>query len=389
MKILIINTLYSPFKVGGAEVSVQLLAEGLAKYGYEVHVASLVPKSSVYANTVAQLNGVNVHYIPLVNIYWPFDGIQKATFVKAIWHLLDTYNPFMIKKVKNLVENINPDIIHTNNLAGFSAGLLSYLGKTDSKIIHTARDYYFLHPNCTLMKDNREMGANDLEVRFWSFLRAPYLKHIHSFIGISKYVLNQYKVMGYKLGSHNIVIYNPVCAVENFKSKGRSGRIKVGYIGRLSNEKGFDKFLQLSNELSPNNPNVQFLAAGKGEPEYLDMLKTRFTFDNVEVLGYVESSFFYSEIDILVSPIRWQEPFGRTIVEALSFGVHVIGFGKGGASEIFDLLYPNGKAQTYSQLKDKIIAHINSESDCNIKLYNIDLFSLDNHINKVLTVYKS
>lgn len=41
MKILIVNTLYSPFKVGGAEVSVQILAEELVMKGHSVRVVTL------------------------------------------------------------------------------------------------------------------------------------------------------------------------------------------------------------------------------------------------------------------------------------------------------------------------------------------------------------
>ena len=36
MKILIVNTMYSPSKVGGAEISVQSLAEGFHKKGHQV-----------------------------------------------------------------------------------------------------------------------------------------------------------------------------------------------------------------------------------------------------------------------------------------------------------------------------------------------------------------
>ncbi|HEP0323083.1 TPA: glycosyl transferase, partial [Klebsiella pneumoniae subsp. pneumoniae] len=46
MKVMIINTLYYPYKVGGAEVSVRLLAEGLVNLGDQVTVLSLNNKGS-------------------------------------------------------------------------------------------------------------------------------------------------------------------------------------------------------------------------------------------------------------------------------------------------------------------------------------------------------
>lgn len=48
MKIIIFNTLYYPSKLGGAEVSVQMLAEGLASNGHEVIVVSLGEKEHFF-----------------------------------------------------------------------------------------------------------------------------------------------------------------------------------------------------------------------------------------------------------------------------------------------------------------------------------------------------
>lgn len=41
MRVLIVNTLYYPYKIGGAEVSVQLLAEELTRKGHQVRVVCL------------------------------------------------------------------------------------------------------------------------------------------------------------------------------------------------------------------------------------------------------------------------------------------------------------------------------------------------------------
>lgn len=41
MKIMIFNTLYFPYRIGGAEVSVQILAEELVNQGHSVRVVSL------------------------------------------------------------------------------------------------------------------------------------------------------------------------------------------------------------------------------------------------------------------------------------------------------------------------------------------------------------
>ena len=52
MKILIFNTLYSPNFQGGAEKSVQILAESLAKWGIQVEVCTTSDR-----NEIKKLNG--------------------------------------------------------------------------------------------------------------------------------------------------------------------------------------------------------------------------------------------------------------------------------------------------------------------------------------------
>ena len=65
MKVVIFNTLYYPNAVGGAEKSVQTLAEGLVKKDIEVTVVSTTDKST-YKNWH---NGVKVIYLCYKNIY--------------------------------------------------------------------------------------------------------------------------------------------------------------------------------------------------------------------------------------------------------------------------------------------------------------------------------
>ncbi|HCC6428424.1 TPA: group 1 glycosyl transferase, partial [Klebsiella pneumoniae] len=62
MKIIIVNSLYYPYKFGGAEVSVQLLAEGLVARGITVKVITLNNKKEIER---FNHNGVEVVSFPL------------------------------------------------------------------------------------------------------------------------------------------------------------------------------------------------------------------------------------------------------------------------------------------------------------------------------------
>ena len=72
MKIAIVNTLYAPNKVGGAEKSVQILAEKLYFKGNDVIVICLGKENLTY-----ELNGIIIYQIKIKNSYWPYDDINR------------------------------------------------------------------------------------------------------------------------------------------------------------------------------------------------------------------------------------------------------------------------------------------------------------------------
>lgn len=92
MKVLIFNTLYYPNQLGGAEKSVQLLAEGLLKAGHNVTVVSTSNK-----DYVDYVNGVKVYYVKTTNLYWVYGAKEEKSYKKPLWHLIDSYNPFNTK----------------------------------------------------------------------------------------------------------------------------------------------------------------------------------------------------------------------------------------------------------------------------------------------------
>ena len=67
MKFLIINSLYYPNIIGGAEISVQTLAEEQQKKGIEIVVITLSNK-----NYIDFVNGVKVYYIYHSNFFLLF-----------------------------------------------------------------------------------------------------------------------------------------------------------------------------------------------------------------------------------------------------------------------------------------------------------------------------
>src|SRR5690554_7516688 len=116
MKILYLNTLYSPLIRGGAEISLKLIVEGMRSRGYEVVVLSLKPGAGLEEDWV---DGVKVYRGGLKNIYWPYTDERPWSLKRLAWHLKDRYNRGMRAYVKEVINREQPDMVSCHNLAGW------------------------------------------------------------------------------------------------------------------------------------------------------------------------------------------------------------------------------------------------------------------------------
>src|SRR5690554_2365409 len=109
MKILYINSLYSPLIEGGAEISLQLIVEGLQSKGYEVAVLSLMPERKGIKEE--RVNGIKVYRAGLKNRYWPYTKQRPGKLQRLSWHVTDRYNRSMGSIVKEILRLEKPDVV--------------------------------------------------------------------------------------------------------------------------------------------------------------------------------------------------------------------------------------------------------------------------------------
>ena len=122
MKVLLVNSLYAPDETGGAERAVRVLAEELLRRGVDVTGACLSSQGRLTRDTV---NGVPVVRLPLANIYFPFRReAAHPTWQRLLWHLIDDWNPLMARRLGQVMDEIQPDVVNLHNLAGLSASAI-------------------------------------------------------------------------------------------------------------------------------------------------------------------------------------------------------------------------------------------------------------------------
>ncbi|AGH43748.1 hypothetical protein C427_1639 [Paraglaciecola psychrophila 170] len=281
--ILVLNTLYWPYKIGGAECSVQILVEGLRAQGHDVRVISTTEKSSVN-NLNKRDSETSFNY---GNIYWPFDGNEHGIY-RLGYHLIDSYNLLGFYRVYKALKIVKPDVLITNNLQGFSS--FSWLAAliNSTPIIHIIRDYALLS-----VDPSREKTKKIPFQVFDFFMRWHYrylLKKVHKVIGISQFILNEHQRSVNMSKNQCDVLYNPVVCPEISASSNHKGKPIVGYIGRVSEEKGIAWLL---NSLVQQDTEFSLNVIVAGEGPILSQLKSEYA-GQVTFLGKVEPKEFFS-----------------------------------------------------------------------------------------------
>lgn len=110
----------------------------------------------------------------------------------------------------------------------------------------------------------------------------------------------------------------------------------IGYIGRLSQEKGVDKLINSVFLLTNNHKNIRLFIIGDGpERSSLEAYSKKLGLQEYVVfIGYIKDiENIYMNLDLLVLP-SLTEGLPNVVLEALSFGVPVVATNVGGLPEI-------------------------------------------------------
>jgi glycosyltransferase involved in cell wall biosynthesis len=113
-------------------------------------------------------------------------------------------------------------------------------------------------------------------------------------------------------------------------------KIRFGFLGSITQSKGIEYLLREFNGFLSqrrDEPDVQLIVAGKGDYSYERYLKEEYASPNILFLGKVDPKSFFLNIDYLVVPSLWEEPFGRVVVEAYQNHRLVLAANNGALSE--------------------------------------------------------
>lgn len=333
-KIVFVTNRYFPDLVGGAELTVQTLAEELLRRGKEVVVITLSPGAEASQDVV---NGVRVHRIVVSNLYSPF-GAAQPRIKRMLWHLRDVHNSDAANIVGRILDEEHPEVVSTHNVGGMGVAIWRQVRVRGIRLVHTVHDYYMLCPRVTMFKKGVNCARQCMSCRAFSLLKRASSRQVQVVIGISRFVLDAHITRGFFPNAKSAVVYNSRAlnrtAFDRVEEP-ESQPLRFGFIGRIEPEKGIELLLEALSQMSGASWTLRI--AGRAPVQsYLDELRRKFPLPQIEYVGFVQPADFYPAIDILVVPSMWNEPLGVVAFESMGYGVPVIASTRGGLPEILD-----------------------------------------------------
>ncbi len=278
-----------------------------------------------WANALAE-KGVNVH---LISQHKPLESLNsKVSFYELPYKGMLGYYLYM-KKVKDLIRKINPDIVNAHyasgyatlaRLVGFHPTLLSVWGSD----VYAFPNKSFLHKQLVVknLKFADRIASTSLAMA----------EQINSLLPIKS----------------NDIAITPFgvefCKFENIEYKKDSNEIIIGTIKGLENQYGIDilikSFALLNKKLLKHNSQkkifLEIVGAGSKESELKALVKELKLDNKIKFLGRIDHKYVPEKLksfDIFVALSRF-ESFGVAVVEAHAARRPVIVSNVGGLPEV-------------------------------------------------------
>ncbi len=329
MKVLFVNSL-NPFGfAGGAERSLAILAKQFFASSVDVVIVCLSN-----SQRVEYFGNIKICHIKCPNLCDTVDVPKLSFGAKSIWHALDSFNPLIHRQFKRTLFREKPDVLHTNNIAGFSPYIWMLAKKLNIPIVHTLRDYYLLCPRRTMFNHNKNCSSQCRICKALSISKKMLSKYVDVVVGVSPFILQKHIAAGYFPNAKiRTAIYNPTETAKPLMPTSCKPSVKFAFVGSIIKEKGIELLLE-----SFNSFDNELLIFGKPKnPDYLNYLKGKYSQPNIKFLGTRNPDKIFNCFDVLIVPSLWHEPFGRVVAESLSYGKPLIVSNRGALPSLIDI----------------------------------------------------
>ncbi len=254
---------------------------------------------------------------------------------KSLWTLR------LVRRMRKFLETERVDILHLRSRMPAWIGYLAWRGmnpRTRPRLVTTVHGLYSVNRYSRVMTYGEKIIAVSDAVRRYILDNYPRVDDSR-IVTIHRGVDPQIFPYGYRPSAHWYQSF-PYLLDKHV----------LTIVGRLSRLKGHEDFIELIARLRHQGINVHGLIVGGEEPgraayakELREQVAERELEGDITFMGNrSDVREIYAASNIVVSLSHRPESFGRTVMEALSLGVPVVGYEHGGVGEILTNVLPEG-----------------------------------------------
>lgn len=245
---------------------------------------------------------------------------------------LDDWLAVPSRRLESILEDLAPEIVHTNNLPGLSSTIWEHARRLGAPVVHTLHDYHLLCPRTTLMRPGGK-PCRPLVCQIRGHRLARWSGAVAAVIGVSGHILERHRRQ-FQPATLRRVIRAPLPRFAEPIPPPGERLTTIGYLGSLSKVKGVDTLLRAAPALSQNGLRIRL--AGDGE-----LRAAVAGCRSVEWAGRVPAdqiTRFLGSCDLGVVPSVWEEPgLSYSLVQWLAAGRPVLSTTRGGLGEALAL----------------------------------------------------
>jgi glycosyltransferase involved in cell wall biosynthesis len=344
MNILVISNLYPPYGIGGYEERCMQTVNALSKRGHTVHVLTSNHKVENSQTTEHTTIYRKLHVHGFYGHPWlPIHKLYK----------LEQQNQAILR---DLLDQLQPDLVHVWNMGGISKSLLHTLEADPRPLVYDISDHWIArslkadvwlswwNDSGTIIRSTLRSLATISGIRKLINAKVPTasvraLKFEHIYF-CSQYMRETTTRQGYPV-AHAKIAYCGVEAERFPRKADYSTPHKFLWVGRLAEDK--DPMTALKGFIRARTNSGKSLTLdifGRGEASYVNQLKAEIAdagaedYVSLKSASHDEMRALYSQYDAYIFSSNWGEPFALTPLEAMSAGLPVLMCPDGGDAEL-------------------------------------------------------
>ncbi len=334
MKILMTNSFYPPYHVGGADTHVKYFAEELVKEGHEVHVLFSLDAFKMkrpYEKKEFDSKGVIIH--PMESPKGKAEPVLNYTIATQA---------YTQKYFNKLVKEMNFDVVHHHNISLLGNGILAKQG--NYRNFYTAHDYWLVCPKFDLFKFGKIcetkvcLACAPMHGKPYPLYRAlpsfrdTIKKDVDTIFAPSSYMKSR---ILREFSNRTEVLWNFAPDPPKKIPEGKDKDYFI-FVGQLEKHKGILPLIEVFSKLDDK---MVILGKGSLEEEIKKRIEGK---KNIHYAGWAssheEALSYIQNAKALILPSLWAENNPMVLLEALSVGTPIIGSSNGGIPEIVNMV---------------------------------------------------